>query len=230
MKVHHIFHLIIFKLSLLVSSISWAAEPDRDFEVFMRGGDSGLGASLFFTDQLGLEMGYSMNIMSDKTFELEGFTPFASGSYGIRAGFNLALFWEDTAVRGLLLEQDEVSWRIAVRWRPQKLYQIEAKILDFWDALAAIDVQHGTVQSFPITGGLAYTWWALPWGKSDKWWSKLLDFGLVFRVEMGPDFASYDLEKAPFLADGTEIETVQEQRVEDSKVHFYWNFQFGIVI
>ena len=70
------------------------AEPDRDVEVFLRAGDSGLGANLYLTDQLGVEVGFSSKIMSDKTFELDGFLPFAEGSYGFRFGAVAGLFWE----------------------------------------------------------------------------------------------------------------------------------------
>ena len=96
--------------------------------------------------------------------------------------------------------------------------------------MAEIDVQHGTVDSYPLTAGVAYTWWALPWGKAEEWYSKLLDFGLVFRIEVGPDFATYDLEKQPFLAAGTKVGAGEAERVKDSKVELYWNFQLGLVI
>lgn len=218
-------------LSFLFCSTGFASNlPDRDLGIYFRGGDNGLSASIFLTDTIGLDLGYSVNVLSDKEFKLDGFMPFASGSYGIRAGLNLGLFWEQPAFRGVLLEQDEISWRLAARWRPLQLYQIEAKTVAFFEALTAIDIKHGTVRSIPLTAGVAYTWWALPWGKAEDWWSKLLDFGIVFRLEAGPDFTRYDIEKAPFMADPSEIEAGGVARVVDSKVEFYWNFQIGLVI
>ena len=219
---------ILFGVILCPSVLS--AAPDRDLGMHLRAGDKGMGVSVFLTDTLGLELGFSANIMSDKSFELDGFTPFAEGSYGIRFGPMLAAFWERTALTKLWHPQDELSLRLAARWRPQKLYQIEARAVSFLELITEMDVQHGTVQSLPVTAGVAYTFWLRPWGEIDSWWSQLLDFGVVFRLEVGPDFADYDLEKLPFMAAGTEVLVGEKTRVQESKVEVYWNFQIGLIL
>ncbi len=216
-------------LGLVVFPSSLEAAPDRDLGLHLRGGDKGMGASVFITDHLGLELGFSSNMISDRSFELDGFTPFAEGSYGIRFGAVLGVFWEQTALLGIWHPKDELSWRVAARWRPQKLYQVEARSLSVLDMLMELELAQGSVRSIPLTVGVAYTFWVLPWGSEESWWSKLMDFGVVLRVEAGPDFAAYDLEKLPFMAAGARVEAGEETRVQESRVEAYWNFQLGVV-
>ena len=206
-----------------------AASPDRDLEVFMRFADKGVGANIFITDQLGLEFGLSFNILSDKGFELDGFMPFAHGSYGLKTGPNLGLLWEQTATRGFLLDQDEISWRVAAKWRPHKLYQISGATLSIFDTLAEVNLEHGTVHSFPITVGGTYTWWALPWEDTKEWWANLIDVGVFLRVEVGPDIAHYRLDRLPFLVAGAKVAAGESETVTETKLELYWNLQLGIV-
>lgn len=222
--------LAVILIGLILYPSMLSATPDRDLGFHLRGGDKGMGVSVFLTDTLGLELGFSANIMSDKSFELDGFTPFAEGSYGIRFGPMFAAFWERTALTNLWHPQDELSFRVAARWRPQKLYQIEAKAVSFLDLITEMDVQHGTVRSLPVTAGVAYTFWVLPFLGADSWWSQLMDLGIVLRLEVGPDFADYDLEKLPFMAAGGEVQAGEKTRVQESKVELYWNFQIGFIL
>jgi len=207
--------------------------PDRDFEFRIGTVLIGMSLGVYVTDNLAIEAGFGFKQGIDKGYDL-GITdvlPIAHASIGAEAGVMLGVAWEQTWKRSWLLDGDELSWRTGVRWRTHALFEASALFVAFRAVTA--DVNAGVGTTFPIYGGLTYTWWALPRrGRILGLLSKLTDIGLFVRVEAGPDVGSF----TTYIDDVAQFdEYVKDGKVGAGKTAFpviraYYNFVFGFVI
>ncbi len=197
-----------------------AAAADRDFELRLDAANKGVSLGVFVTDRLAIEGGFGFKYYTDYEWmepDLGG-EEFAIVTWegGLQGFVSIGLLYDQPLAQALLLEDDQLSLNVGVRYRHGWLAKLEGA-----DIFPTTGVA-GSFDSVPVTVGATYTYWLVPFGGAvGEHVSKVTDLGLFARLEAGCAFTRYSLRQ--------DAVSGAPARKLGPKPELTWNLAMGVV-
>lgn len=193
--------------------------PDRDWEFRLQYPEVGMAIAFYPVQGFSLQGSFGYQFFKDYSF-LEPYLTsegedLVYWTVGFTTVLSLGVAYDLPVKYALFKPKDSLELRASLRFRQLFIAKIDG--VDYSPTVGSA----GFARSFPLMGGLTYTYWVLPdAGGVGSRLSRLSDLGLFCRLEAGADFITYHMYQ---------VDTETAALVEIPAVEFISNFSAGLV-